>query len=102
MADGEFEVIVYYTCAEENIGGTFELRFQNTTLTGKIREAHDPPLLRVNAYRYPNAESYTKAFKPLNLGKIALEKGKGTLSLNALNIPNKELMDFRLMLFKKV
>ena len=102
VADGDFEVIVYYTCAEENIGGTFEVRFQNTTLMGKIREAHDPPLLQVNAYRYPNAESYTKAFKPLNLGKIALEKGKGTLSLNALNIPNKELMDFRLMMFKKV
>ncbi len=102
VADGDFEVIIYYTCAEENVGGTFEVRFQNTTLAGKIKEVHDPPLLQVNAYRYPNAESYTKDFKPLNLGKITLEKGKGTLSLNALNIPNKELMDFRLMLFKKI
>jgi len=36
------------------------------------------------------------------MGRIQLKKGKGILSLNALEIPGKELMDFRLMLFKRV
>jgi len=102
VEDGDFEVILYYTCAEENIGGRFELKIGDIALESKITEAHDPPLLGLDSYRYPNGESYTKYFKPLNMGKIPLKKGKGTLSLNALEIPGSELMDFRLMMFKKV
>ncbi len=102
VENGDFEVILYYTCAKENIGGEFEVRFQDSALTSKITEAHDPPLLGLDSYRYPNGESYTKYFKPLNMGKISLKKGKGTLSLNALAIPGKELMDFRLMMFKRI
>jgi len=102
VESGDFEVILYYTCAAENVGGTFELTFNDVGLVGEITEAHDPPLLGVDQYRYPNGESYVKYFKPLNLGKIHWKQGVGTLSLNALEIPNKELMDFRLLMIKRL
>ncbi|MEM1121163.1 MAG: N-acetylgalactosamine 6-sulfate sulfatase, partial [Bacteroidota bacterium] len=102
VESGDFEVILYYTCAAENVGGSFELSFNDIGLIGTITEAHDPPLLGLDSYRYPNGESYTKYFKPLNLGKIHWQKGKGTLSLNALTIPNEALMDFRLLMIKRL
>ena len=102
LESGTFEVVIYYTCAEENIGGTYELRLGENALLGKITKAHNPPLRNVDQYRYPNAESFVKDFKPLNMGQVHLEKGKGILSLKALTIPKKELMDFRLMMLKRV
>ncbi len=101
MESGNFEVIVYYTCPAEDVGGRFELRFGENILEGKITEAHNPSLKNVDKYRYPNAESFVKDFKPLNMGKIHLEKGTGILSLNALEIKGKTLMDFRLLMLKR-
>lgn len=102
VESGDFEVVVYYTCPKEDIGGIVELRFGDTALQGEITEAHNPALRNVDKYRYPNAESFVKDFKPLNMGKIHLKKGKGELSLNALNIKGKGLMDFRLLMLKRV
>ena len=102
IESGDFEVVLYYTCPEADLGGTFELRFGENALQGKLTEAHNPALRNVDKYRYPNAESFVKDFKPLNLGKIHLEKGKGVLSLNALTIKGNALMDFRLMMLKRV
>jgi len=102
VESGDFEVILYYTCPKEDIGGTFELRFGENALQGKISEAYNPALRNIDKYRYPNGESFVKDFKPLNLGKIRMEKGKGILSLNALDIKGDMLMDFRLMMFKRV
>jgi len=36
-----------------------------------------------------------KEFHPLNLGTIHLEKGKGPLTLRAVEIPGKSVMDVR-------
>ena len=47
-------------------------------------------------------ESYVKDFKPLDLGVISLKKGIGTLTLQALDIPGSQVMDFRLMMFERV
>jgi len=44
LAVGDFEVVLYYTCPKEDIGSTFELSFGTSKLTGKITEAHNPPL----------------------------------------------------------
>ena len=102
LESGDFEVEVYYTCAPENVGGTFELRFEETGIITTISEAHDPPLQHLDTYRFSVGESLTKPFKPLKMGTIHLEKGKGTLSLNALEITGQELMDFRLMILKRI
>jgi len=99
---GEFEVEIYYTCPEASVGSVFELSFGESRLEGKINEGHDPPLVGMEDDRVPRIESYVKDFKPMKLGTIGLEKGKGELTLRATEIPGAEVMDFRLMMLKRV
>ncbi len=101
FAEGEFEVVLYYTCPKEDVGSVFELGFGSSTLTGKITEAHDPPLTGMENDRDKRIESYIKDFKPLNIGAIHLDKGKGKLSLKASDIPGSQVMDLRLMMFER-
>jgi len=84
------------------VGSTIELSFNNSTLQGKITAAHDPPLRGHENDRVKRMESYVKDFRPMNLGRITLKKGKGDLTLRALDIPGSQVMDFRLMMFTRV
>ncbi len=102
LTDGDFEVVIYYTCPNEDVGSTFELSFGSGKLTGKITEAHNPPLTGMENDRFERIESYIKDFKPLNMGIIHLDKGKGKLTLKALDIPGSQVMDFRLLMFRKL
>ena len=102
LADGVFEVEVYYTCPARDVGSTLELRFGQSRLTGRVAEPHDPPLRGAEHDRVPRQESYVKDFKPLRLGRMRLQRGRGTLTLRALDIPGSQVMDFRLLMFKRV
>ena len=101
LEDGEFEAVVYYTCSKENIGSEIELRFNQSSIKSTVNIAHDPPLVGEKKDRYKRDVSFTKDFIPLKMGTIKLKKGKGNLSLKALNIKNKEVMDFRLLLLER-
>ena len=102
LADGEFEVELYYTVKEQDLGSEFELRLGESSLKATITTAHDPPLVGAERDRDPRIESYTKDFRPMDLGKITLKKGRGNLVLKALKMPGEEVMDVRLLLFKRV
>lgn len=102
VANGDFDVVLYYTCPKKDVGATFELTLGESKLTGKITEAHDPPLRGMKHDRVPRIESYVKDFKPLRLGTMHLEKGEGQLTLKALDMPGSKVMDFRLMMFTRV
>jgi hypothetical protein len=41
-----------------------------------------------------------KEFRPLKLGEVKLEKGQGPLTLRALEIPGKSVMDVRRVTLK--
>ncbi|MDF1656064.1 MAG: arylsulfatase [Verrucomicrobiales bacterium] len=99
---GEFEVQLYYTCEPENVGSTLELSFGDSKLVGKVSEAHSSPLLGGERDLSPRAESYTQDWAAMTLGKIKLEAGKGVMTLKATEIPGAEVMDFRLMLLKRL
>jgi hypothetical protein len=43
-------------------------------------------------------ESLVKEFKPLRLGFADLKPGRGPLTLRALTVPGKQVMDVRLIL----
>ena len=47
-----------------------------------------------------NGESYVKDFKPLRLGVVEFKAGRGLLTLRALKVPGKQVMDVRLILLK--
>jgi hypothetical protein len=102
LADGNFEVEIWYTCPPKDVGSTFELSFNEEKLIGKISEPHDPPLEGMENDRIKRVESYVKDFKSLRLGIIHLKKGNGALTLKALNIPRTEVMDFRLLVLKRI
>lgn len=93
---GDYEAAVYYTCRAADVGSTVELSFGASRVTCAIRPAHDPPLEgkaedRVN--RGP--ESYVKDFRPLRLGTLKLNAGRGKLILRATEIPGQQVADVR-------
>ena len=102
IADGEFEVMLYYTCPEKDAGSTFELAFGGSKLIGKIAEGYDPPLRGMEHDRVPRQESYIKDFKPLKVGTMSFRKGRGTLTLRAVDMPGESVMDFRLLMFSRI
>ncbi len=95
---GEYEVSIYYTCPERDAGSTIELSFQDSKLTGKVTPGWDPPLYtNQDTLPRPAAESQMKEFRPLQLGTMHLERGRGLLTLRALTIPGQSVMDVRLV-----
>ncbi|MEN8693408.1 MAG: arylsulfatase [Akkermansiaceae bacterium] len=103
VTSGEYEVELHYTCPEGDIGSTIELSYEPTeeTVVSKITVAHDPPLVGAAQDRSPRSESLVKDFRILNMGKIELNKGKGRLSLRALDIPGNQVADVRLLNLRK-
>jgi hypothetical protein len=93
---GEYDVTLYYTCSQEAVGSVVELSFLNERVTGKVAEPHDPPLVGAKFDRVPReGESYVKDFRPLRLGVLRLETGRGLLTLRALEVPGPQVMDLR-------
>ena len=101
-ATGDYEVELHYTCPKESVGSTIELSFNEHKLTSKVTDSHDSPLLGGEHDRVKRQESYVKDFKAMPLGRLHLEKGEGTLTLKANDIPGKEAMAFRLLLLTRV
>ncbi len=99
---GVYEVVLYYTCPQADIGSTVELSFQGSKLQGQISQAHDPPLEGAAQDRAKRSESFVKDFKPMVLGKITLPKGTGLLTLRALEVPASQVMDFRLLILNRI
>lgn len=93
---GKYETVIYYTCPQADVGSTVELSFNGGKVEGKVSEPNDPPLRGAEHDRVSRkGESYVKDFKPLSLGVIELKSGRGQLTLRALTIPGKQVMDVR-------
>ena len=102
LQPGAYTAELYYTCSASDVGATVELSCNRSAVTGKINVAHDPPLEGKNEDRFDRgAESFVKAFKPLRLGTIRLEKGRGAMSLRATYIPGKQVADVRYLILTR-
>lgn len=93
---GRYQAEVDYTCPLPDAGSTVELSFQNARLSGKVEPGWDPPLY-TNQDTLPRSsgESQMKEFRTLRLGEITLPAGQGPLTLRALEVPGKSVMDVR-------
>ena len=93
---GTYDVTIDYTCPVPDAGSTIELSFKNAKLAGKVAPGWDPPLYtNQDTLPRPAAESQMKDFRPLALGTMSLEAGRGPLTLRALQIPGASVMDVR-------
>ena len=93
---GRYEVVIDYTCVESDAGALIELSFQDSRLTGKVAPGWNPPLYsNQDTLPRPHGESPMKEFRPLKLGEMHLEKGQAPLTLRALEIPGRSVMDVR-------
>ena len=100
---GRYEAEIHYTCAAADVGSTIELSLGSAKIEGQVTPAHDPPLYGAEHDRVVRkAESFMKDFKPLKLGTIELASGRGQLSLRALKIAGKQVMDVRYVILTKV
>ena len=102
VESGEFEVELYYTCPEDSVGTVFEVSCGSNSLKATLKEAHNPAPFGMKEDRSPRMESYVKDFKATKIGNLKLDKGPGTLTLKALETPGKTVMDFRLLMLKRV
>ncbi|CAN5900639.1 arylsulfatase [soil metagenome] len=95
---GRYEAVIYYTCADENVGSTLELSFQDSRLQTKVTEAHDPPEYGIENDRVDRGpESFVKDFKPLRLGEFTLSPGRGPLTIRAVEVPGAGVIDLRMI-----
>jgi arylsulfatase A-like enzyme len=101
-AAGEFEVDVHYTCPAADVGSKFEIVSGQNRLAGTVTKAHDPPERGGENDRSPRGESYVKDFAKMTVGRLHLDAGKSRLTLRATDIPGSQVMDFRLMMLKRV
>ena len=91
---GEYEVIVFYTCARGNEGATVRVSSTNGESSQAIvKEVFDPPLYDKSKERVTKSHYFVKDFKPLSLGTIRLNKGRGTLRLEAFDMKGQEMID---------
>ena len=98
---GYFEVTLYYTCEEENVGSNGKITFNGSVLNWKISEPFDSKLKGSKIDRSLRIESYTKEFKPLKIGTLFLKKGIGKLTIQAEEVSRSKVMDLRMILFKR-
>ena len=105
-ASGKYLAEMWYACPRKDLGSVVQLSFTNkgsfVSVGNLVQQANDPPLRGMENDRSPRTESYVKAFKPMKLGEIKLEKGKGTLTLQALKIPGSQALEFRLLMLTRV
>jgi arylsulfatase A-like enzyme len=99
---GVYNAELYYTCPAADVGATVELAHNQSSTTAKINTANDPPLEGKAEDRVDRgAESYVKDFRPLKLGTIRLEKGRGPMTLRAIAIPGKQVADVRYLILTR-
>ena len=93
---GNYEVVIDYTCPVPDAGSIIELSLGGSKLAGKVTPGWDPPLYtNQDTLPRPAGESQMKEFRPLRLGTVRLEKGRGLLTLRALEVPGRHVMDVR-------
>ena len=99
---GRFEVTLHYACRDADAGARVALSFRDSRLEFVVREGHEVPERGAENDRDVRSESYVKDWKEVVIGELELEKGPGILTLQALEIPGEEVMDFRLLMLRRL
>lgn len=103
LEPGRYTAELWYTCPPADAGAAVTLSGGGGKVSGTIAPGWDPPA-NVDDDRVPrgHGESYSKDFKPLDLGTIMLAKGPTTLVLRATTIPGAFVADIRRLVIRPV
>ncbi|GIW92815.1 MAG: N-acetylgalactosamine-6-sulfatase [Pirellulaceae bacterium] len=94
LTEGTYSVELSYTCPEADVGSEIELEFQGERLRAIVAEAWDPPFYtNQDTLPRPPAESPMKEFRTWKVGTIRLSRGEGELTLRALRVPGRQVME---------
>lgn len=93
LTAGRYRIEIYYACAPADVGATVEATVGPAKIQARLGVPNDPPLVGAKNDRVKREESYTKAFRPFVLGEITLPTGNFNLTLRALDIPGKQVME---------
>lgn len=93
-AAGNYEAIVYYTCAEGDQGAVVTLGIDGgSSVKAEVTETFDPPLWDKSLERVAESHYFVKDWKPLKLGTLSLSEGTGVLRLGSEKKPGKQVID---------
>ena len=101
-ASGQYEVTLHYAVPKGDEGALLELSHNGQGLRHRITQPHEVPDRGQENDRVKRMESYVKDFKAVKMGVLDLKKGKGDLTLQALKIPGKTALEFRLLMLRRV
>jgi len=92
---GDYTAIVHYTCSKENTGTTIHLAIdgKDASAAATVTEAFDPPLYDKSKERVAGSHYFVKDFKPLEVGVLHLNQGRGLLRLTAPKIVGGRAID---------
>jgi len=100
LTEGTYEVIVYYTCAEANVGVRIQCDCVAVaageivaSTAAIVTTAFDPPLYDKPKERVTKSHYFVKDFQPLSLGKFSLPQGRATLKLSASEFGGEQAID---------
>jgi hypothetical protein len=102
-ASGEYEAVLYYTCAPENVGCEVKLSMDSTAeIRAIVTEPFDPTHYDKSLERMPESHYHMKDFQPITLGTIRLDKGRGTLRLGAAKMTGTAMVDVHSLVLQKI
>ncbi len=90
---GHYRATVLYTCAADNVGTIVRLSSGDASTETTVTDAFDPPLWDKSKERVSESHYFVKDFKPLDLGIISLNQGRGSLSLTCPQLVNGHGID---------
>ncbi|GAB5402436.1 MAG: arylsulfatase [Aureliella sp.] len=103
LHEGRFEVTMYHTCAETDVGAEIRLQHGEHSVTTKVQAAHSPVAVGPEHDRViRKTQSPMKDFAPMRLGVIQLDRGRGDLVLSAEHAETEMQLEMRLLMLRRV
>ncbi|MEM7696828.1 MAG: arylsulfatase [Verrucomicrobiota bacterium] len=100
---GRYEVELYYTCAEENVGCLLTVsQSDGEEIEKRVTEVYDPPLYVKDKERVAESHYFMKDFAMMKLGEIDLSAGRGSLRLGASEMPGRGLVDVHSIILRRL
>lgn len=93
LTAGRYRIEIYYACAPADVGATVEAAVGPVKISARLETPNNPPLVGAKNDRVKREESYTKDFRPFVVGEVTLPAGNFNLTLRALDIPGKQVME---------